>query len=575
MQVIKNPFKAVHPVSRLLLVACLTIIGQSDAVWAEGFAQQNSVLTKSFFDYDSGRKIINLGPINSDLKTYQQSKQIILQNSEESNFYKVIDNRKSLLRISIVRTVYGNMFAGIVAGIIPSFGRRVHAQRYVNSYEEAKFLPKPSIPMFVEEFDAWQIGDQVSYTTEGGVMLLAGAHELGTGVAILPLGVEGEWRIQLHKISKNHVIYSIERERTIGARAFVGNVFTHLSIHYLKNVAKSYAFKLDISHPDIKERYQELIRGRLIPTQKLAMSPDVSYIESIQMTVDKKLTKRTRVTFGIPMIVKKVWSNDRLKDKSLSYYYLDNENRLIYERAVDKHKFFQRIRNVFNKEKRKHLHKHTHLHQLVIAQIKNAPDSKDIVEEARGEILWSYTNDVAKKQDFERAIYRLKHFSGFDDLVDMQMGEIDKLGYVGIFYSLPFGADSLASLHAALAKGSLDLATQCDSLIDDYFKHNNNLNMCRNKSGELILDCVAYHKDIANKSLKKLQEYSYQYVLNYQNSRYESKPLAKLLVKTGRVIAQSPFVMQTLMRLMPEHFKAEYRVEGEKFIPSLRYISLK
>lgn len=560
-----------------------------------------SIIPIPFLRLDQGRDIINLGPGYEcppktkgcygdqqtvqvlDLKKdpyqqnggkgYQQNHFLnnqtngeghVLIEAQPGDRYRVVERRHRAFGLGVAVSV-GLAGAGAAGapfsfggGALPIFGKGVISERYVSSYDEAKNLPAPYIPKSADEVDYWADGDSISYRTEGGVALFAGAQYAGVGVGV-PVYIKGEWGVYLQKLSKNHFLYSIHRIRMIHASALFGTVFAKVGPHVMAKVKKTYSFKLDLSHNEAREQFKKLMRGSLSQAQKLADDPDAGFIQNFKNIRYSDKGIGYRAILGFPIFIRRIWAMNNVDSKTHEYSFDDDKDARVYEHIYDKYNTFRHIRNFFKKENRHKKFKHSNRHRIATGQVRVQTETS---REYKGEIGWSYTNDVADKKNLKGALKRLKRFTGLSDEIDLDWKGDKRLGFVGLFFKLSLDRESLKFLHTQLSSRSAHLLEEGNIIVDDYFKVKKDpAKLCSKKVFKS--HCVQSYKRRTQQALGKVKKKLDRFFKNAHSSKTE----ARLIAKVARYISSTPFALQTVMGSSRRYFQASYRVNGEKFRP--------
>ena len=541
--------------------------------------------------FDQGRGIINMGPIalvagragktKSQILTKKisqdihqshkseycpDSQRIVLTPASKCDRYKVVDHRKHAfgLGVGVVANITGGGAAGGLfsfgGAALPMYGKSVTAERFVRSYKKAKNLDKPYIPKSADEVKKWAIGDSLSYTTQGGIMLFAGAQFAGAG-AFMPVHIKGDWGVFLQKLSKREFLYSIHRLKTISASLLIGHTLLgRVGPDVGASLKKTYSFKLDIKHPKAREQFRRLMRGRLTDAQKLANDPEAKFLYPFKRLrrVNKSIGLKAR--YGFPVVLRKIWAIKRSSSDTTEHSFEDDRDVKVHEVTVDRFSTMRQMRNIFKKENRNHKFKHSARHQIARGSTRDDHSRKS----KYAEIIWSYSNDVARKKNLTKAMHRIKSFTGLTGQVDVQWDGEDSLGYLGIYFKLPLYLESLKYLHRFLDSdhGEDEMLMRGSQQINTYFED-------RNDPGELCSSsllkkhCVSGYRKDTRSAIESL----HRNLNRFFAEGHELKETAKILSNIASDISKTPFVMQTVINLSKRHFVASYRVNGEKFRP--------
>lgn len=562
--IIPIPYLNMDQGRQIINIGPMEIVAAKPLVKAlPGKSDPVAIIAKPIIDADFSKSIIFDQTMKND--------GIELINHDSHDRYKVVDHRDFIaglgiaVNVGVVGGAAGSPF-GVGGAALPIFGRSVTAERFVASHHDAKKLPKPYIPKKAKEVDKWAIGDSLSYKTKGGIYLVAGAQYAATGVFV-PLQLEGDWGVFLQKISETEYIYSIKRLALINASILFGNIlFGKAGPNIMKQIQKTYSFKLDLSEKKARKQFRRLMRGRLARAQKLANDPEVTYIQNFKKMRHVTRSIGLRARYGFPIVLQRSWGIKKSAEKISEFSYETQNKKYIYEHSYDKYGQLKHLRNILKKKNRHHKFRHSARHKMAIGRItEGSPESM------MGEITWTYSNDVARKRNLSRSLKRLKHFTGLGDKLHVKWNGDKYMGFLALQFKLPIDKAALEFLYEKLSdpRELKALQESSDTLLANYFASKDDpSHLCRFKRFRKA--CVARFKSRTHRGVHHLSKE----LKTLFAKDHSPKETAKIVSNISRYMSYSPFVLQSVMKLSSFHFIAKYRLNGEKFRPVDRTIVL-
>src|SRR5262249_10682799 len=141
-----------------------------------------------YFDFSSSRQIVNLtaarnswNPYGTDFLEDVSSRLESLEYRNYRNGFKVTDFSTLDIGLGTALTFYYANATGLSAlfwaqvGILPLIGKEMKTVRYVRDMAAVMALrPARSVPMKASDLASWSRGDQLSYTSKGGIVFFAG-----------------------------------------------------------------------------------------------------------------------------------------------------------------------------------------------------------------------------------------------------------------------------------------------------------------------------------------------------------------------------------------------------------------
>lgn len=150
-------------------------------------------------------------------------------------------------------------FVGV--GLAPYKGARQVMIRHVDS-QDAK-TPGPKLPKELDEVRDWNIGDQGSYQTYGGVDISAGVNYSVVTIVSVGLTIQNLFSVVVNKVSPHKVVLSIAEENLKKRRIQTGMFAANAKVNFFNGKRLTTHFSLDLDDPAHHELYRLALKGKL------------------------------------------------------------------------------------------------------------------------------------------------------------------------------------------------------------------------------------------------------------------------------------------------------------------------
>ncbi len=148
---------------------------------------------------------------------------------------------------------------GVKLGLIPFKGAKQRLVRKVRSGTSAPGLSL--LPDSLQEIESWNIGDQGSFETFGGVQFQLSATSGLIDIASMGIELQNEFLLQIKKISHDEVKIGVFEGKTNRRRLSVGPLLANFAVGNFSGKRFGAEFILSISQDE--ELYQKALDGEL------------------------------------------------------------------------------------------------------------------------------------------------------------------------------------------------------------------------------------------------------------------------------------------------------------------------
>lgn len=159
-------------------------------------------------------------------------------------------------------------FVGV--GLTPYKGARQVMIRHVDSPNAKTAGTK--LPKSLEEIREWNVGDQGSFQTYGGVNITVGANYSIITIASVGLTIQNLFSVVVNKVSPHKIVLSIAEENLNKRRIHSGVFAANAKANFFNGKRLTTHFSLDLDDPAHHVLYQQALKGKLsLLQQKLPL----------------------------------------------------------------------------------------------------------------------------------------------------------------------------------------------------------------------------------------------------------------------------------------------------------------
>ncbi len=446
--------------------------------------------------------------------------------------YVLIESRSWDLGLGLVtETTLPIPNVGIGIGVSYLTGKNYYSLRNFQALEERAPL---RLPKSAEALADWRVGDELSYSSRGGVMfnlilgldpvVKIGPQYAHTGVHRFRLRREGPSTFEIEVITLKTDRISIEGSSVIlDAQAGIE-----------RGVSRSVIYEVDLGHPGAFDVIDLILRGRL----DLAGSVALNSAGKIGLRTD--LTQRNASlsgVFGVPF----VYFNHRGAGVYRNEGTMTGENGSteVFTTTYSRENF---TRGLLSKQKWEN--------QSVISTIFSGPES--LIAAA---FSWSFSIKKASAELITKKLRRLHWIFGYPALAKLEFSE-ERLGYVKADFVLNLSGREILSL---LAPASIEaLEARALNELEEDFRRDGHEEFCRMRS---YANCLLRYQGLVKAKAQTLRQMRQDIESFYQKRSLDrvTQKLSSLL----RSLFSSRYLSRAFVETNPS-LKGELRLEGDR-----------
>lgn len=186
-------------------------------------------------------------------------------------------------------------------GVAPVGGISAVSERLTNTAAEAKTVNGLGLPRDPSELKMWKNFEKLSYTTEGGVLFVAGVSMAGLNVGANYVA-NGTWNTEVQKLEASKVYVKVSTGSLNSLGTFANATLLQVSTNRFRALNKAFSFMFDLKDKAAGEAYRQLLKGNMTLAQKLAVAKNIRSVIPVESSNLKTSGTMRSLHFGIPLL---------------------------------------------------------------------------------------------------------------------------------------------------------------------------------------------------------------------------------------------------------------------------------
>ncbi len=554
-------------ICRLMILFCLLVcmrITQSSSTTVSDLKSELGTL--AFAGLDFYKNTINLTPLQYNDQDNQIPNMLI---DDYKDGFIVAHGLDYYIGIGPATTWFFENITNVsdylwkYVGLALVIDRGVEFMSYVGKKEDIKAIKKQKrIPYFATDMLGWKEGDSVFFQSAGGIAFTGkiGAYGFGIGPTFV---VSGSWGTYVEKMEDNKVFVQQMQGEAGKAHLVAGTYIAEISCGLIKELTKGFSYVYDLNNQDAAKAYEDMLKGNVIPTQRMSEGPSNSFIIKVDSFDKAKQSRVQQFSMGIPFLnytakrekyFEHVTRILDLNDKTTETYFAGN--------------FAQTYGHVLNR------HRITRVGFYTGLKVDNNEEERQFVDYA-GTFNWYYSSDHSSPRKLNRALKRLFKKTGLESELGANFPNEKKLKYTAITYNLNLPSrfiNYMMKMHAdKLLLEQYKHDTQRE--LEHYFENQSDpYNLCLAHITKIDwLGCKSMHKQSLRHSFKKmghsLDTMRDSMIDREQVEAEESsyKEFVRGFTEFGNTFVQNIFLFNTVYADAQKcGLETSYKIEGER-----------
>ncbi len=300
-------------------------------------------------------------------------------------------------------------------GLMVTKGSLSSIQQIARNLEESFELPLLSVPLSLEELDTWNLSDQLSYSSQGTVLFVAGVGLWPVGVST-QVSATGSWVTSITKITKKTVRVLLRRVRGKSIGLSAGALVLELGKNIGQEFDSEFTFDFDLSKETSSRAYLEMLKGNLVLADALWQQKHEG-ISRVSLGEEYSRTSSTQMRAGIPFIVRYNFSRTQSLEEGEKDFFSEvddviktSENSILASVT----KLSSKI--LFNREVRRT--------QYVFAGgVNNHLHGEQTHRHPAGSFKWFFEKMNMSSRGIKKFFHKVSKQTGFSQIEDLNIPE--------------------------------------------------------------------------------------------------------------------------------------------------------
>ena len=474
---------------------------------------------------------------------------LVPANPEDGYLY--INKRK--LEIGIGLSLTTDTAPEIIGSLMPYYGSETNEIRIVKSKDKKylKELAPLELPKNMEIFNAWKVGEQLSYFKKGGVIFYP---TVGISIARAGLGfsAEGIWKVVLTKISKEEIVVEVRKYKLKSLKAGASAIAPSVSLMKYWKFDDEFSFVFNLKNPEAFPVMENLLGGNIKKSQLLAENNDKSFLTYLK-NIKRNIKGRSfNLKFAIPALFTANFTLNEETEKEVIFKPEDDLKSVIY---TGENARVASTSGVISKNITKYISFDAKVTENT--QLSN-PELKDLF--AGAHYSYTYQKDKMSPKNLKRQIWKLHKRVGFKNQINLTPHAKEELGTIGLKLDILYYPSGILKLLKQESLTKKDLQIMAYKKIDNYFQ---NTEKAKYLCGMIVRlnSCKKSYKLLSRIWVKRAAKYLAQMKKEWADKKYMN--FAKSFSRLGKNLTKNLFLTDLMLDLYGrESVKAKYKVRG-------------
>jgi hypothetical protein len=308
-------------------------------------------------------------------------------------------------------------------GVAPMGGKTTISERTVKSAEDARKVKALSVPKSAEDLKSWAMYDKLAYSTQGGVLFVAGVSMPGLNAGVNHV-INGTWDTEIRKFSDSHVYVKVSNSRLKTLSAFLSASIVQVNTTSFQNLTDAFSFMFNLRDQDGLSAYLQLLKGNARNAQKLAES-ESRHVLRIETSAIRTAGKMRGFTFGIANVASVGTAEGEYQSAELSDYHPDqtkvDADYGIYMKEKNSQFFGDKTSTTFG----------------FYGAAHRKSKGSSVESGTFGSVGWAFRATEAQRHEIQKAVQHLVDQTGLKNELMVKLGGDQKLsGNANIDFSL-------------------------------------------------------------------------------------------------------------------------------------------
>ncbi|MGZ3747825.1 MAG: hypothetical protein ACXWRE_10655 [Pseudobdellovibrionaceae bacterium] len=534
-----------------------------------------------YLDFDWGTQVVNVTPTSMNTGSKANATPTLIVGDDRRGYMVSEYTRLELGAGAAVKfwvenstSLSPNAWAQV--GLIPYAGSEANASRFAPTRQAIKNLTKPQIPQQSADLNSWNIGDQISYTSKGGVFFFAGVGYMSVAANVNYLKT-GLFITTVKKVADDKVIVQIANSKITGLSKQVQAALVAVGNTDSTQNTTSLSFVINYKDDIGGKIYEDLIRGNAAPAQLWAQKKNANIIQNYEDSVSSQKGNFNTLFFGLPIVLNRKYSDGDSYDISKTNMVMNNQIANVEYNVY--------LRDVRTRALDHHMQKTTAFYGASY-NLRSMQDNS-YLEGVFGQFVLNEKDDQATTDDLRDMVSSVIKRTGLQRYLGLKVPTLStNRNYADVSFKLTLSNEVTMQLlrnaqsvtAEQIAKKALDKVNAYAQMAARYGDYNSacsdpsyqaDATVTNNISAESLEDCLNdLQGDFASDAKDMLKALTDMRAFFQQRN---AKSFNKAYSAFGKALTSNQFMFLTGLELMGAGADISYIVKGHEFAIYDRY----
>lgn len=433
---------------------------------------------------------------------------------------------------------------GLGIGLIPIKASKSFSTQYARTQNDLARLPKiTKAPTNANDLTDWSVGDNVLYTSEGGLMYF-GAVGIGP-VSAGPVRVaKGSWSTYVEKAADKVAYVRISKTKLKALSASAGAGLVSISTSNFKDEDNSFSYLVDIKSEKGRRVYEDLVRGNVAAVQTEVKSGKV--VRQVDAQVVLRNGKLSHVFLGLPIILNETVTKGTITNVTKADLMLE-QSKVNVTYGI-----------YLNDQRNRFLDTHASKTVVFYGAKFSTVRKEGTVDGMFGKYSVTMGDDTTSNRSLKNMTQELVKKSGLEAALAIRVPKDTRMDFGSGSLDVTFTQANTETMMARAAK--VTEKEFVGKMMAVYSKNFGNgadvLGLCRNKEE----DCADRALVSTKRSLAKM----HRALMKMQATRANDIEFTKAYAEFGREVSQNGMMVQAAVTLAGAGVGVYMKLEGER-----------
>jgi hypothetical protein len=479
----------------------------------------------------------------------EKDNKLVLANPEDGYLY--INKKKLEIGVGLALTT--NTAPEVIGSLMPYYGSERSELRLVDS-KDKKYLKdlKPlDLPKDRESFDAWKVGEQLSYFKKGGVIFYP---TVGVSIARAGAGfsAEGVWKVVLSKLSIDELLVEVKRYKLKSLKAGASAIAPSIGLMKYWKFDNEFSFVFDLKESKSFKVMETLLGGNIKKAQNLADSNKDDFVSYLKNNKRNTTGRNFKLKFSIPALFTASFTLNEETQKELIFKPLNDLQSIIYSGQNAR---VASTSGVLSRDYTKYI-----AFDAKVTKNSNISTPNEVDTFAGAHYRYLFQRDKMDAKFLNKQIHKLYKKVGFKNQINLTAPTDKKFGSLKLKVDLLYYPSGVLKLMGQEEYTKDELLNLAYKKIDNYFLNNEKAKyLCG--WVEKLNACKKSYKLLTKIRIKRASKYLKKMKTQWVSKNHQD--FAKSFSRLGKNLTKNLFLTDLLLDIYGrDNIKGKYSVQG-------------